>query len=628
MRRPVPKIYDAFGRVPAHVAPSTLVRRWDQGLIAGLFVFAVAWVALLALALALPGPHIGGFNRHATGALATAFYYLTIGISMREEAALYLDAVRHPWHTLAKVGIPLLLAIVASAWVTIRALTPRSNVTHNSGPQMLEGKEALAEAKRRSLTKAEREADPHHLALHPALVLPKKHWSRHGLIYGSVGQGKTQILLFILLQLIRRDSKVFIYDVKGDMTSLSKRPIIVSPFDRRSYVWDIGRDCRTPMQAAAFAASIIPESADGNSKFWSVAAQQLLTGVLRYLQTTKGTDWGWKELADGLAQGAEKMLELMKAHHPKAAPLIENTEGQTTASILANLAGQTRVIDELAMAWPKRGKRMFSITDWIRDDYTGRKQVVVQAGGDAQLTKAYIAAMINVAVPSIVSPALSEDESGRCLAFILDELPSLGRINLGPLIDKGRSKGVMVIAGLQDLAQLRDVYGDNQAQAMSSMVGTHIVCAVNAGNTREEIARLLGKRKVSWTSHGPNATAHEESRNVVFPTELTDSLGFRRGKKYGPNGFGIRAIVQTSGDPLLLDFPGVVPPQRRAAQEAARWTVEPPKAVPSLKQLPGALEDELDVAAQSIPMDQLVAEMEAIYGYGGPNAPLTESDPA
>lgn len=617
----MPKIHEAFGSVPASVPPSTLVRRWDHGLIAGALTFLFVWVGLLGLALLLPGPYIGGFNRHVLGAPATAFYYATVGISMRDEAAIYLDAVRHPWHQIGKVGVPLLLALLSSAWVTLHALTPRSNLKHESGPQLLEGKEALAEAKRRSLTKEERDADPFHLALHPALVLAKKHWSRHLLLYGSVGGGKTQILLAILLQLIRRDAKVFIYDVKGDLTALSKRPVIVSPFDRRSYVWDIGRDCRTPMQAAAFAASIIPESADGGSKFWSVAAQQLLTGVLRYLQTTKGTDWGWQELADGLAQSAEKMLVLMRAHHPKAAPLIENTEGQTTASILANLAGQTRVIDDLAMAWPKRGKRMFSITDWIRDDYTGHKQVVVQAGGDTQLTRAYIAAMINVAVPSIVSPALSEDESGRCLAFILDELPSLGRINLGPLIDKGRSKGVMVLAGLQDLAQLRDVYGDNQAQAMASMVGTHIVCAVNAGNTRDEIARLLGKRKVSWTNHGPNPTAHEESRNVVSPTELTDRLGFRKGKKYGPNGFGIRAIVQTSGDPLLLDFPGVVPPQRRAAQEAAKWTVSPPQKREVPTSPTAALEAELDRSAQAIPMGQLLEEMEAIYGTGAQTPP-------
>lgn len=617
----MPKIHEAFGAVPASVPPSTLVRRWDQGLVAGVLTFSFVWVGLLGLALLLPGPYIGGFNRHVTGALATVYHFATLGISMREEAAIYLDAVRHPWHTFGKVGIPLLLAFAASAWVTRRALTPRSNVSHVSGPRLLDGKEAIAEAKRRSLTPEERAADFHHLALHPSLVLPKKYWSRHALIYGSVGAGKTQVILPIVQQLIRRDSKAFLFDVKGDMTSLSKRPVIVSPFDRRSYVWDIGRDCRTPMQAAAFAASIISESADGGSKFWSVAAQQLLTGVLRHLQTTKGTDWGWQDLADGLAQGAEKMLELMKAHHPKAAPLIENTEGQTTASILANLAGQTRVIDELALAWPNRGKRLFSITDWIRDDYEGRQQVVVQAGGDAQLTKAYIAAMINVAVPSIVSPALSENESGRCLAFVLDELPSLGRINLGPLIDKGRSKGVMVLAGLQDLAQLRDVYGDNQAQAMASMVGTHIVCAVNAGNTRDEIARLLGKRKVSWTNHGPNPTAHEESRNVVSPTELTDRLGFRKGKKYGPNGFGIRAIVQTSGDPLLLDFPGVVPPQRRAAQEAAKWTVSPPQKREVPTSPTAALEAELDRSAQAIPMGQLLEEMEAIYGTGAQTPP-------
>ncbi|WP_164064628.1 type IV secretion system DNA-binding domain-containing protein, partial [Serratia marcescens] len=80
--------------------------------------------------------------------------------------------------------------------------------------------------------------------------------------------GKSVILKHILEQLTRkRDAKLFLYDIKGDFTSIFKRPIIVSPFDARSHVWDVAADVRTPTQAAAFAASIIPEG-DGNAKFW------------------------------------------------------------------------------------------------------------------------------------------------------------------------------------------------------------------------------------------------------------------------------------------------------------------------------------------------------------------------
>lgn len=58
---------------------------------------------------------------------------------------------------------------------------------------------------------------------------------------------------------------------------------------------------------------------------------------------------------------------------------MRDPESQTTSSVLSSLGGFTRLIDDLATAWPKVGKRRFSMTEWIRDDYTGRKQVIVQS---------------------------------------------------------------------------------------------------------------------------------------------------------------------------------------------------------------------------------------------------------
>jgi hypothetical protein len=112
------------------------------------------------------------------------------------------------------------------------------------------------------------------------------------------------------------------------------------------------------------------------------------------------------------------------------------------------------------------------------------------------------------------------------------------------------------------------------------MVGTHIVCQVQAGETREDVARLLGKNKIAWRNHGDNTHVHEESRGVVSASELTDKLGFRKGKEMGPMGWGIRAIVFTSGDPLLLSWPGTVLEKKREPQVAAGWTTRPAGGTP------------------------------------------------
>ena len=149
---------------------------------------------------------------------------------------------------------------------------------------------------------------------------------------------------------------------------------------------------------------------------------------------------------------------------------------------------------------------------------------------------------INVAVPAIISPQLPDNEGGRFLGFFFDEMSSIGKINFAPLIDKGRSKGVVVVAGVQDLAQLRDIYGDNQVKALSGMVGTHIVCQMQMGDTREDLSKLLGTNNVARMDHGPDARLSNQATPVVFPNQLTDDLGFRK-TKAEPK-FAIRALVQ------------------------------------------------------------------------------------
>jgi hypothetical protein len=607
------KVYDAFGSVPATIPPSRPVRYWDRALLAAGGTLALTYPTLLALAWSIPGGQLVRFPMALKGGALGLFHVMTAGISFRAPAREFFAIAATHDQTLPRIAIVCGLSLLAAGWVLKRGLVPVKNEWHTKGPRLLEGKEAIEEARRRSVPVKERQVDPYHLALHPDLVLSKRQWSRHAWIYGSVGAGKTVILLPFIEQIIARDDKLFLYDVKGDMTSKFRRPIIVSPFDTRSYVWDIAADIRTPSQAAAFAASLIPE-AEGNGKFWSVGAQQLVTGALRALQNTRGTDWGWPHLAHAVAQGAPDMLPMIREHYAKASPLIENTESQTTASLLATLAGFTRVIDDLALAWPKVGKRRFAITEWIGDDYNGRKQVIVQAGPDAQLTRAYIAAMLNVAVPSIISSQLSDNEQGRFLGFVLDELPSLGHIQLAPLIDKGRSKGVVVVAAVQDLAQLRKVYGPDEAQSLTSMVGMHVICQVQMGETRDKLAQQLGRHKVAWRTHDDKSTLHEDSRPLISGGELTDRLGFRKHRRMGPEKWGIRAIVQMGGDPLLLDFPGKSYPEVRRGQVPAAWTKGPAGGSPA-PHASSPTQAQKDQTRQVLGMsrEELQAEMASLY---------------
>lgn len=583
-----------FGPTPTNILPGTKIRRWDTSLGGGL-VAGLTGFFLCVLTLWHPLPLLGDIN-HSVPLSTHARYWLEILLSalsggnfFADNASQYINAVnRLPFVMIwGRLLLAASASLVLAYYVTRALLTPRDQIVHIEGARLRTGQDARQQARLDSKN-ALCGAKPF-MRIHPDLLLPKTKWTKHTLIYGGVGSGKTQILIPILRRIFHNNRKAILYDVKGDITSFFDTALLISPWDKRSAVWDIGRDVCTRDAAQEFASSIIPSN--DKDPFWTNAAQFLMTGVLFSLQTEHGTDWGWQELAARCNYDQAKLLDLMQRFYPKGANVITDPDSTQTGSVISTLAAYTRLIDDLAVAWGNTENRVhFSLRDWLRADYAGPRQIILQAGKGEKLTSAYIAAMINVIVPEIISPALPDNELGRTLFFVLDEFTSLSKIKIQPLLDKGRSKGVCCVLGFQDFAQVRKVYGQDDAKSIASMVGTHIVCRVGPGETRDMIAnQVIGKRRVATlnsniSTGNANTTTttsyHEDERPIILPAQLTSELGARQDKS--PAGFSIRALYLSDGDVLMLDWPGTDTKklkQRRSYIEAA-W-VKPVGSVKS-----------------------------------------------
>lgn len=557
-----------FGPTPTNIPPGTKIRRWDTaiggGVLVGLMVFF-----LCVLMLWRPLPVLGEINR-SVPLLTHARYWLEILLAMfsggnwfADDASRYIHAVnRLPFGTIwGRVLIAGSASLAMGFYITRALLIPRDQIIHIDGARLLAGADALRQIQLNS--KGMEASKKGFMRIHPDLLLPKSKWTKHTLIYGGVGSGKTQILIPILRRIFRDNHKAILYDVKGDFTSYFSSALLISPWDARSAIWDIGYDVSTRDAAQEFASSIIPTNE--RDPFWTNAAQFLMMGVLFSLQSEKGTDWGWQELAERCNYDQAKLFELMTKHYPKGANVIADPVSPATGSVISTLAAYTRLIDDLAVAWGNtEGRERFSLRKWLRSSYTGPRQIILQAGKGEKLTSAYIAAMINAVVPEIISPALADNEQGRTLFFVLDEFTSLAKIKIQPLLDKGRSKGVCCVLGFQDVAQVRKVYGQDDAKSITSMVGTHIVCRVGPGETRDLIAtQIIGKRRVATlntnVSTGNSSTTrttsyHEEERPIIMPAQLSSDLGVQHDKTSA--GFSIRALYLSDGDVLMLDWPG------------------------------------------------------------------------
>jgi len=113
------------------------------------------------------------------------------------------------------------------------------------------------------------------------------------------------------------------------------------------------------------------------------------------------------------------------------------------------------------------------------------------------------------------------------LALILDEAANYPLPSLGALMSEGGGTGITTVAVLQSLAQARDRWGHEQAQAIwdSATLKVMLGGSSNAGDLRD-VAQLMGEREhvehstTRQSGGGRNVTESTRQRNVLEPSVI------------------------------------------------------------------------------------------------------------
>jgi Type IV secretion-system coupling protein DNA-binding domain len=410
----------------------------------------------------------------------------------------------------------------------------------------------------------------------PPIAISRDRETRHFLILGSVGGGKTQTMLNLILGAIARDDTVLVLDTKGDMMAgLPGGPTLIAPHDRRSQMWDIASDCRIKQDAHELAARFIPASPD---PMWSEAAREIFVACVVHLQATKNCLWDWADLTAAVNSDTATLAQFAKDHNPNALRLLDQPDSKTTHSILTTFRTHMRIVSVLAEAWPDNLSRRFSIRDWLKHEPKRAPLILQHDPGYPELSRIWIGSMLSVLASAVGSPSFTESSERKVWLF-LDEFPQLPAIHNFPMfLELGRSKGVAVVIGAQDTAQIRAVYGADQAKAWFGMTGTKIITRINASESAEDISRIIGEQEIerpnrSVTRASGRSSVTEslsrETRRVVTASELATHLG--------PTDYGVRVLFLGLGrDVYELELPYITLPQRRPPTLPADWTRTPP----------------------------------------------------
>lgn len=496
-----------------------------------------------------------------------------------QEAAAYVRfwASLDGWERFAILwrGSMGLAAFFAPAILTARSLlAPRDGLIHVRGGRRFEGAEAVRRLGARLAASNKARPD---FEVAPRVPYPSDMWTRHVLIVGGTGSGKSTAMKPLINKVVASGDQALIFDPKSEFTIGFGKPAILAPWDDRSLVWDLARDMRNALDMRRFAAAMIKESHD---PMWSNASRQLLVGLMLYLKGTRGDDWGWSELADLLSQPQASLLPIMREWHPEAVRSVEKA-GVTTAGILINLSSFCSPIFDLAEAWGDADpERRVGFVEWT----LGRSafpQIILQGhGAYGELTKSYVEGVMGV-VSAMVNSVEMRDDPKRRIWFIADELPQAGKIPIRALFEVGRSRGVRCVVACQDFAQLEDIHGAQMVKALIAMSGTLLVGQVMPGDTAKALCDALGTREVERQNISSTRGSGPESRSLSFardevalykPAELASRLGLT------PDGRGVKLALFTGGDAYELFWPRFTMREEREGHQPAAWTLGPRRA--------------------------------------------------
>ena len=294
-------------------------------------------------------------------------------------------------------------------------------------------------------------------------------------VIGCPGSGKTVSIQLFLQSIAHRfmaplpgrpPERLVIFDPKRDVLSFlaglglpGESISILNPFDDRSVPWDLAHDINSAAMAQHFAALLIPEEKQSSAPFFWQSARQVVEAVLEGLIASRPGQWTLRDLLNALA--TKERIAALANQTPeaklKAAPLLLDTIH--FPSILSGIASKVGKFEVIAALWHHaQNRQTFSVEDWLK----GPGVLVL---GNHPNFRESIAPINSLLLRVLAGHVLTGPEVKAPRTWIvLDEFRWMEHVEcISELLNQGRSKGVSVLLGIQDIEGLKAVYGEHIA---------------------------------------------------------------------------------------------------------------------------------------------------------------------
>ena len=366
------------------------------------------------------------------------------------------------------------------------------------------------------------------------MPLVKDSQTKHFLVTGSTGSGKTNLMHNLLPQIEKKKQPAIVIDQTGEMISKyynsDRGDIIFNPFDNRSHAWDFWFDCERQDELDRFSNILFSfnrkKHGHSSDPFWEKSAAIVFSSCCEYLTRTHN-----KSLDELSRLTNRESLEYLtkKLKGTTAQRFLAINNSITASSILAVLSTSTKPLTYLKDD-ARPGK--FSLKEYFNQVKDGSPSWLFLATkpSNRELTLPIISCLVDLALTMLMEIGIDKE---RRLWFVIDELAALGKLPaLNSLMSEGRKYGACVLAGLQSLNQIYAHYGQHDGSTIFGQFGSKFFFRTDEPSIGQMISSICGTETITKqqknTSFGANThrdgqsyTEQEKSRNLVEYSDLT-----------------------------------------------------------------------------------------------------------
>lgn len=366
---------------------------------------------------------------------------------------------------------------------------------------------------------------------HTYLNLDDDILSKHTLLIGGTGSGKTNTFYYFIEQLKRKmtaNDVMIVFDTKGDFESkfYSQGDIILgnsSKYKNITEKWNIYKELvvdgwneeNIQMNTNEITYSLFKDAMEKtNQQFFPSAARDLFASILlAHLKAGRNSidirklafnNKALKSYFDKL--NPKKIIKLLSVL-PELSSVLSYIGDGSSNQALGVIAEMQNVIHKIFIGSFAQDGR-FSVREFVRQKNARTLFIEYDLSMGETLTPIY-----RLLFDLALKEAMGRSKSEGNVYFVCDEfklLPNLQHIEDG--VNFGRSLGVKVFAGVQSIEQLYEIYGESKGKNIAAGFSSVYAFKANDSSTRDFISDLYGKNIILEQYKTSNNTLVEEKR--------------------------------------------------------------------------------------------------------------------